>query len=326
MEEVKHLKCAICGFETNNLSLHIKAKHPEITCNEYKIKYNTIIVYISEEQRIQRSERGKKYYENEDNRKNNSERQKISQNRPEVKEKKSKSTKERGTIWNKNYWILQGCTDEEAKIKVKEVQKSNHDKRLAKDKEDEYQILNKNHWIKRRGKTKDEAIAIVHEMQSKRSAKSKKFRGKTHTDEIKKQIGNTISKNIQSIGADVWIKHFKYNGAHSQTEIKLYEYIKGNIEPNIACNISIQGRVADYGIGNKIIEFYGDFWHANPLVYKPDWQHPFSKRFAKDIQQLDMERINYIESFGYTVLIIWEKDYNENFEKTIEKIRNFLCY
>ena len=27
---------------------------------------------------------------------------------------------------------------------------------------------------------------------------------------------------------------------------------------------------ADFNFKNKIIEFYGDYWHANPTKYKPD--------------------------------------------------------
>ena len=68
---------------------------------------------------------------------------------------------------------------------------------------------------------------------------------------------------------------------------------------------------------NIVIECYGDFWHANPKIYKSkDVFHTYTgAKTAKDIWNYDKTRIKHIESFGYKVLIIWESDYNSDIEK-----------
>jgi G:T-mismatch repair DNA endonuclease (very short patch repair protein) len=59
-----------------------------------------------------------------------------------------------------------------------------------------------------------------------------------------------------------------------------------------------------------VIEVNGDLWHANPLIYK---ETDIIQRFrgemdAKTIWHLDKKRSLQIESFGYTVLVVWESD------------------
>ena len=58
---------------------------------------------------------------------------------------------------------------------------------------------------------------------------------------------------------------------------------------------------------NKIIEFYGNFYHANPLLYDSDKiiSSKYKKYTAFDIWKRDSDRINLIKSKGYDVLIVW---------------------
>ncbi len=59
---------------------------------------------------------------------------------------------------------------------------------------------------------------------------------------------------------------------------------------------------------NKVIEFYGDFWHANPLIYKEN-DIVRNGLTAKEIWNHDMERINLLkEKFNLNVRIVWEYD------------------
>lgn len=71
-----------------------------------------------------------------------------------------------------------------------------------------------------------------------------------------------------------------------------------------------------------VIECNGDFWHANPKTYKEtDVFHTFSgAKTAKEIWESDKIRVEHIESFGYTVLIIWESDYYSDIEKVKKDI------
>lgn len=75
---------------------------------------------------------------------------------------------------------------------------------------------------------------------------------------------------------------------------------------------------------NIIIEVNGDYWHANPKLYK---ENDLIRRFggyvkARDIWEKDLERIHYIEKLGYKVLVIWEDEIESG--SFCEKILNFL--
>lgn len=63
-----------------------------------------------------------------------------------------------------------------------------------------------------------------------------------------------------------------------------------------------------------VIECNGDYWHANPKLYKSTdlfntWDGP---KTAKDIWEKDKIRKKQIESFGYKVIIVWESDLKQN--------------
>ena len=86
----------------------------------------------------------------------------------------------------------------------------------------------------------------------------------------------------------------------------------------------------DFAKDNKIIEFYGDYWHCNlenPKLSK--WFFSLDNIWRdnitiRDIRNKDIERIKFIESNGYEVLIIWEYDYNNNKLNIVEKCQKFL--
>ncbi len=82
--------------------------------------------------------------------------------------------------------------------------------------------------------------------------------------------------------------------------------------------------VYDIMANNKIIEYNGDFWHANPNIYLPDYVNPRTKLKAVDKWALDSIKIRYAQSQGYEVLVIWERDFKNNTEETIKKCIQFL--
>ena len=59
---------------------------------------------------------------------------------------------------------------------------------------------------------------------------------------------------------------------------------------------------------NTVIEFNGDYWHANPKYYKPDWIHPVKKCTAIKLWERDKQKYDYLTSLGITVYIVWESD------------------
>ena len=68
---------------------------------------------------------------------------------------------------------------------------------------------------------------------------------------------------------------------------------------------------------NTIIEYYGDYWHCNPIKYKKDYYHQYTKMTAYEIWEKDKTRINNIHNHfnnDINIIIIWEntiinKDY-----------------
>ena len=68
-----------------------------------------------------------------------------------------------------------------------------------------------------------------------------------------------------------------------------------------------------------IIEYNGDFWHANPNIYNENFYHPILKMTSREIWEKQFYKINIAKNHGYDVIEIWEKDVNENKEIVLQK-------
>lgn len=111
---------------------------------------------------------------------------------------------------------------------------------------------------------------------------------------------------------------------------KLKEITNWTIKEEVHTNI--YPYTVDFLIEEKvIIEFYGDFWHANPEIYDADdtLNRPGNQiKTAKEIWLKDEKRLQYIvEKMKLPVIIVWEKDYKkdplvtlQNLKSKIEKI------
>lgn len=100
---------------------------------------------------------------------------------------------------------------------------------------------------------------------------------------------------------------------------KFAEYGKETI-----ININNKTYYIDFTYNNKAIEFFGDYWHANPDVYNADVVMPFVHKTAETIWQQDKQRIADLTSIGYEVLVIWESEFRTNPDDTINKCLTFL--
>lgn len=127
----------------------------------------------------------------------------------------------------------------------------------------------------------------------------------------KKKIG-CVSKTSQEL-----FENFKFDGERFSNK---------NGELRILLN---SGRHVsfDYALRNKVIEFYGDVWHANPAMFDADdMPLKFVNRSvtAQEIQQKDAKRTAEIKELGYEVLVVWESEYRKNKEKVIEECSTYL--
>ena len=73
----------------------------------------------------------------------------------------------------------------------------------------------------------------------------------------------------------------------------------------------------------KIIEYNGDYWHMNPLIYKSDAILSQANVTAKQVWDYDFLKLKAAADRGFKVLTIWESDYINNYEQTILLIKKF---
>lgn len=72
---------------------------------------------------------------------------------------------------------------------------------------------------------------------------------------------------------------------------------------------------------NILIEYNGDFWHANPQLYSAE-KYMYAGLTAEDIWTKNKLKYEHAQKNGYDVIIIWEQDYhnnNDSFESIVEK-------
>ena len=82
----------------------------------------------------------------------------------------------------------------------------------------------------------------------------------------------------------------------------------------------------DYILNTHIIEFNGDYWHANPTIYKSNEEIVMygNSISVKAIWEADKKRLQGIEKLGYKVFVVWESEYDDNPEKVISDCIAFL--
>jgi|SaaInlStandDraft_4_1057021.scaffolds.fasta_scaffold87168_2 hypothetical protein len=137
---------------------------------------------------------------------------------------------------------------------------------------------------------------------------------------------------------------------HNKFEIKRYSKIADNFFKQLIHDMNIDrnivrfsedefcfrldekdkyGRFAyylDFKIDNKVIEFNGDIFHANPEIFESDENpNPFiTDLTSQEIWDKDEERLDILKNGKLDVLVIWEKDVVTNIEKELEKCKIFI--
>ena len=228
------------------------------------------------------------------------------------------------SIWKIDYWINKGLTADEAIQRIKDIQTRNANKGAAKFTPDK-SIWRIEYWMKRKGKTEAEARKIISKQQAILSARSSKYTGKTSTDARNKKISKSMKKKIDTVGRGEWAKHFGEFNGRSKGEIELFNLIKTTIDKTVKANVPIDWYIVDIITGKKIIEFYGDYWHANPNnVDRMIRASKYTKSDIRRIWKKDKIRIAYLKKLGYDVLVVWESDWNKRKSECIEVIRKYL--
>lgn len=174
------------------------------------------------------------------------------------------------------------------------------------------------YWLAK-GYTKKEAIEIISKSQVT-------FSLEKCIEKYGVEKGTEIYNNRQN----KWLKSFKesmknnfVNGIQSSNVAnKLFNIIEKQL---IGQKEFILGKyVFDFEYNNKIIEFNGDYWHANPKIYDKTFINKTNGHTAKEIWKRDKDKIKYAKKHGYDVYTVWESEFRNDPEAVIKKCMDFL--
>lgn len=84
---------------------------------------------------------------------------------------------------------------------------------------------------------------------------------------------------------------------------------------NITIRVGKKRFYADGYYNGIIYEFYGDFWHGNPIMYPPQDFCKITKKTFGDMYYDTMNRKSLLEKAGYTVVCEWENNFRDTYEK-----------
>jgi G:T-mismatch repair DNA endonuclease (very short patch repair protein) len=185
------------------------------------------------------------------------------------------------------------------------------------------------------------------------------FYGKKHSETTKKQISN--SRKGKGTGENNCMSNPKWrekssknlkkrwdSGELEKTRIRMSEVMKetrrkGKLKSVITSkkekeigqlikkmgyeiipSFKVDTKICDIFIPklNLIIEYFGDYWHCNPIKYSEDYINSNKKMTAKEIWDYDNKKIDLIKDYGYNLEVIWEsnlKNDNKLINKIIEK-------
>lgn len=114
----------------------------------------------------------------------------------------------------------------------------------------------------------------------------------------------------------------------SKAEKYIFDQLKNDFDIEQQFTLFDENRSYIYDIVDikkkKIIEYNGDFWHANPNIYSENFVNKRNKKTAKNIWEQDSIKLNIAKSHGYEVMVIWEQEYNLNKKEIINKCKEFL--
>lgn len=81
--------------------------------------------------------------------------------------------------------------------------------------------------------------------------------------------------------------------------------------------------IPDLMCDNVIVEYLGNYWHADPNVYKADdvVHHGYT---AEQIWERDEYRRKIFKEKGFKLIEVWSKDFKENPEKELQRVVSLL--
>ncbi len=265
------------------------------------------------------------------------------------KREKDKDFDKKNSRYCREYWINKGYSEDESiNLAHKEIQK-NRDKLKKILSNDPNYMKGKSwvsidYWIKK-GYTREDALSVVSQKQKTFSKeiciqKYGMSEGERRWAERQKKWLDKMDSKSDEEKLEILEKKMFLNTKFSKNSQMLFNMISSRFEKNISEQfkyhengteekIILENKYifsVDFMYKNKIIEFYGDYWHFNPEIYKSDY---VTKRGGKTIKaaakwKMDGWRKSLLEKNGYSIIIVWEKEFNEHPCVVLEKCIKFL--
>jgi hypothetical protein len=317
------ITCRICGSTMKNIAgKHIQTKH-NVSCEEYKKMFPGAPTQSKDYIKSTTKNSGK-HMQTEEYKKMFSEMIKGEKN-PNHKSKTTVLERKKRSPFSKDFIGYEDINDKEAAV-------NSFKKGAIKDR---LSTAQKEYWIKK-GFSEEEAKSKVSERQ------------KTFTLELCIQKnGEEEGKKIYIDRQNRWQKSLMEGGnlkaGYSEISQELFYLILNKYPLNIDLKkvyfstknseyfISLKGgsfNVYDFTDLNKmkIIEYNGDLYHGNPLIYeKNDRPNPFRKNItAEEMWRKDAEKIKIANEHGFEVLTIWDSEYRKDKSGTLQRCLDFL--
>lgn len=198
-----------------------------------------------------------------------------------------------------------------------------HDRTMIENTKNKLSIISKNNW-----KDEDYRAKVIKGVSKPRREGFKKEQSERVT---KWYVDNPEQKDIRKIKMkETWASGKIEPNINSINESKLereFTSLVINKLPNRnvrKATIKIENRwfYPDIRIDkNIIVEFYGNYWHANPKMFNQD-DIVHHHLISKQIWQRDQERIDILKNNGFKIFIIWQDEYQNNKRQVIKKLIN----
>lgn len=253
--------------------------------------------------------------------------------------------------WCIEFWLKKGYSKDDAELKLKEYHKNNGKALSNKLKTDDIfreEFKNKcttniNYWI-------NLGYNII-DAQKKLTERQKTFSLEKCIEKYGEKIGKikwqerqdkwlaTLDAKSDEEKLEINKKKLLNNSGYSKQSQDLFwnihkEFIAHNIKFQELSNSEIIMYNKDINAiykfdyvdftNKKIIEYNGDFWHCNPILYNENYFNVVKQKTAKEIWEYDKHKNQYIINKGYDLLVIWEYDFKHDRENTIQRCIDFI--
>lgn len=236
------------------------------------------------------------------------------------------------------YWIQKGLSVEEAELKAKGTKEANNKSGAKASAERGDNIIRRTtkrcaeYWLAKgynevnaqEQVSKHQVTFSLNKLIEKHGEELGRQKWKTRQDKWQdtlkaKPLEERLRINKAKVGS----------GGVSSQERELFKLLEKHVECLktqicLSTKANKRGFVFDLGLENKLIEYNGDYWHANPKKYSAKDVIKVTGRIAQDIWQRDAEKVKWAEDQGYEVLTIWESDFKQNRQGVVKQCLDFL--